>query len=100
MIFQPFLFVPYRVDSDLKGILSENVVVSGGNSKINGFHQRLEQEIHAKDTHVSIKYTDNALLSTWIGGSVLASIQGYRDQWISMDNYAEYGSSLVYKMCF
>lgn len=89
-----------RVDADLRDVLSSNVLVSGGNSKITGFHQRLEYEVNNKDSHVKLKYADNALLSSWVGGSVLASIEGYRDRWISMENYAEYGSSLVYKMCF
>ena len=96
------LFI-FRVDEDLRDILFENILVSGGNSKLKGFNQRLEHELKKQPTDhkiSSLKYADNALLSTWVGGSVLASIAGYRDQWISMDHYAEYGSNIVHKMCF
>ncbi|XP_066918225.1 uncharacterized protein [Clytia hemisphaerica] len=92
-----------RVDEDLRDILFENILVSGGNSKLKGFNQRLEHELKKQPTDyriTALKYADNALLSTWVGGSVLASIAGYRDQWISMDLYAEYGANIVHKMCF
>ena len=48
----------------------------------------------------TIKYADDAILSTWIGGSILSSIAGYRDQWISLESYAETGAHVIHSRCF
>ena len=59
-----------------------------------------EYNKHKSHKNVTLKYADDAILSTWIGGSVLASLSSYRDQWITLEQYAEHGSSIVHKMCF
>lgn len=90
------------MDAELYALFSENVLVSGGNSKIKGFGSRLEQEIgnlHT-DTPITLKYADDPILSTWIGASILASIEGYRNQWISMTEYVERGPGMVQMLCF
>lgn len=86
----------------MQKLFAENVLVSGGNSKIKGFGSRLEDEIRTRfsEEMIRLKYADDAILSTWVGASILASIEGYRNQWISMADYVERGPSMVRVLCF
>ena len=90
------------MDESLVPTLQENIVVCGGTSKFFGYGPRLEKELSfisgTKDNY-NIKFTENPLLATWIGGSVLSSIGSFRDQWITIDQYADCGSKIVHKMC-
>ena len=38
--------------------------------------------------------------ATWIGGSILASMSSFVDNWISKDLYEEYGPGIVHRKCF
>jgi actin len=38
--------------------------------------------------------------STWIGGSVLASLSTFQQMWISKWEYDESGPSIVHRKCF
>lgn len=91
------------MEDGLQQELKENIVVSGGTSKFTGYGPRLQYELaHSSQTDdkYNLKYTDNPLLATWVGGSVLSSIGSFRDQWITIDQYAEHGSPIVHRLCF
>ncbi|PNH09513.1 Actin, cytoskeletal 3 [Tetrabaena socialis] len=36
----------------------------------------------------------------WIGGSVLASLASFGSQWVTREEYEEYGPSIVHRKCF
>ena len=38
--------------------------------------------------------------STWIGGSILASLPTFKSMWISKEEYDESGASIVHRKCF
>ncbi|EOD11068.1 hypothetical protein EMIHUDRAFT_67506 [Emiliania huxleyi CCMP1516] len=38
--------------------------------------------------------------SVWIGGSILSSLPAFRQSWISRQEYAESGPSIVHRKCF
>ena len=38
--------------------------------------------------------------SVWIGGSILASLPGFKDMWITKAEYEEFGSSIIHQKCF
>ena len=38
--------------------------------------------------------------SVWIGGSILASLTSFQQQWISKDEYDEAGPTIVHRKCF
>ena len=39
-------------------------------------------------------------ISTWIGGSILASLSTFQQMWISKQEYDESGPSIVHRKCF
>ncbi|XP_003386197.1 PREDICTED: actin-like protein 6A [Amphimedon queenslandica] len=92
-------------DSEIKPALYGSVVVVGGNSLLNGFTERLNRDLTTKTPQsVRIKMVQNVStverkFSSWIGGSILASLGTFQQMWISKQEYEETGKSVVQKKC-
>ncbi|RKU48272.1 NuA4 histone acetyltransferase subunit [Coniochaeta pulveracea] len=92
------------VDVDLKPNLLGNVVVTGSTSLLNGFNDRLNNELQAAYPGVRIKIhaaglTSERRFGAWIGGSILASLGTFHQMWISRKEYEENGPGIVEKRC-
>lgn len=69
-----------RVDLDLRKSLFSNIVLSGGTTLTKGFGDRLLSEIKKvayKDVKIKIYAPPERKYSTWIGGSILASLSNH-----------------------
>jgi centractin len=74
-----------RSDLDLRKNLYQNVVLSGGSTLFKGFGDRLLAELKKrapKDVKIKIASPKERLYSTWIGGSILASLDTFKKMWI------------------
>ena len=92
------------VDVDLRGNLLANLVVTGSTSLINGFNDRLNNELTAMYPGLKIKIhaaglTSERRFGAWIGGSILASLGTFHQMWISRKEYEENGAGIVEKRC-
>lgn len=92
------------VDVDLRPNLLANVVVTGSTSLMNGFNDRLNQELTAMYPGLRIKIhaaglTSERRFGAWIGGSILASLGTFHQMWISRKEYEENGPGIVEKRC-
>ncbi|KAI9047779.1 hypothetical protein LZ554_008489 [Drepanopeziza brunnea f. sp. 'monogermtubi'] len=92
------------VDIDVRINLLGNVVVTGGTTLINGFTDRLHNELLAQFPGARIKIqaaglTTERRFGSWIGGSILGSLGTFHQMWISKAEYAEFGSSVVERRC-
>ncbi|KAK4241554.1 ARP4-like protein [Achaetomium macrosporum] len=92
------------VDVDLRPNLLSNVVVTGSTSLLNGFNDRLNQELTAMYPGLRIKihaagFTSERRHGAWIGGSILASLGTFHQMWISRHEYDENGPGIVEKRC-
>lgn len=92
------------VDVDLRPNLLGNVVVTGGTSLLNGFNDRLNNELMAMHPGMKIKLhaaglTTERRFGAWIGGSILASLGTFHQMWISKKEYEENGVGIVEKRC-
>ncbi|KAI5467323.1 actin-related protein, ARP4 class [Mariannaea sp. PMI_226] len=92
------------VDVDLRGNLLANVVVTGSTSLINGFNDRLNNELTTMYPGLKIKIhaaglTSERRFGAWIGGSILASLGTFHQMWISRKEYEENGPNVVEKRC-
>jgi centractin len=74
-----------RSDVDLRANLYSNVVLSGGTTLTRGFGDRLLQELRK----IRIFAPPERKYSTWIGGSILASLSTFKSMWVSAEEYAE-----------
>lgn len=92
-------------DVDIKPSLYGSVIVTGGNTLISGFTDRLNRDLSSKTPPsmrlkiVSSPGTAERRYSTWIGGSILASLGTFQQMWISKQEYDEGGKGQVERKC-
>jgi len=82
--------------------LFANIIVSGGSTMFDGFAERFEKEITAlapPTMKIRVVAPPERMYSTWIGGSILASLSTFQTQWISNEEYDESGPAIVHRKC-
>lgn len=92
-----------KSDLDLRKTFYQNIVLSGGSTLFKGFGDRLLNEvkkISPKDVKIRISAPQERLYSTWIGGSILASLDSFKRMWISRKEYDEEGLRVIHKKTF
>eukprot|EP00055_Hartaetosiga_balthica_P016735 m.106915 g.106915 ORF g.106915 m.106915 type:complete len:433 (-) comp9166_c0_seq1:1636-2934(-) len=92
-----------KSDLDLRKALYHGVVLSGGSTLFSGFGARLLSEMRA-DAPSSVKIRISApperQYSTWLGGSILASLDTFRRMWVSKAEWSEGGPSILHRKLF
>ncbi|XP_065051410.1 actin-like protein 6B [Rhopilema esculentum] len=92
-------------DIDIRAGLYNSVIAVGGNTLLNGFVDRLNRELLSKTpSSMRLKLISNnsqteRRFSSWIGGSILASLGTFHQMWISKQEYEESGRSCVERKC-
>ncbi|RWS15596.1 Actin-like protein 6A [Dinothrombium tinctorium] len=92
-------------DIDIRPSLYGSVIVTGGNTLISGFTDRLNRDLSTKTPPsmrlkiVSPSGNTERRYGAWIGGSILASLGTFQQMWISKQEYDEGGKSQVDRKC-
>lgn len=92
-------------DIDLRPSLYSGVIVTGGNSLLNGFVDRLNRDLASRTPPnmrfklISATGTTERRFGAWIGGSILASLGSFQQMWISKQEYEESGKTQVDRKC-
>lgn len=92
-------------DVDLRPALYGNVVVTGGNTCLNGFNERLNRDLSIKTPStmrfklIAANGPQERRYGSWIGGSILASLGSFQQMWVSKQEYEEGGKSQVDRKC-
>lgn len=89
-----------KCNTDLRKELYANIILSGGNTLIQGFQERLLKEIIAiapSKAKVEVKARPERQYSVWIGGSILASLPDFEKIRITKKEYDEVGPSIVHQ---
>uniref|UniRef100_A0A8C4XAP4 Actin-like 6A n=1 Tax=Erpetoichthys calabaricus TaxID=27687 RepID=A0A8C4XAP4_ERPCA len=92
-------------DIDIRPGLYGSVIVTGGNTLIQGFTDRLNRELSQKTPPsmrlklIANNTTVERRFSSWIGGSILASLGTFQQMWISKQEYEEGGKQCVDRKC-
>jgi len=92
-------------DMDIRTGLYNSVIVVGGSTLVNGFVERLNRELLQKTPNnmrlklVSNNQASERRYSSWIGGSILASLGSFQQMWVSKQEYEESGKTIVEKKC-
>ncbi|XP_046860224.1 actin-3-like [Xenia sp. Carnegie-2017] len=88
-------------ESELQEQCYKTMSVSGGTTLMKGFTDRLEQELRADDRRFkNFVAPENRHISTWLGGSVMASLPTFQEMVVTVDEYAEAGARVVHSKCF
>ncbi|KNC77354.1 hypothetical protein SARC_10181, partial [Sphaeroforma arctica JP610] len=88
----------FRSDVSIRAELFGNIVLSGGTTTILGLADRLHMEVSALAPNrgmVSVGTPPNQEFSVWQGGAALASLSSFTEQWITREEYDEYGDTIV-----
>ena len=92
-----------KCDNDIHKDLYANIILSGGNTMFPGIADRMQKEITAlapPTMKIKIITTPERKYSTWIGGSILASLSTFQQMWITKQEYDESGPAIVHCKCF
>jgi centractin len=90
-----------RSDMDLRAKLFGQIVLSGGSTLFKGFGERLLNEVRKhkmcpKGSKIRIVAPPERLYTTWIGGSILASLGTFQTMWITRADYIEHGAGRLH----
>lgn len=92
-------------DADVRLSLYGSIVITGGNTLLQGFPERLNRDLsHRAPSNTRLKLiaangTVERRFGSWIGGSILASIGTFQQMWISSQEYEESGKGQVERKC-
>jgi centractin len=87
-------------DMDLRSTLFSNIILSGGSTLLPGLGDRLLYEVRSRAperTKIRISAPPERRESSWVGGSILASLTTFKNMWVGRSEYEEYGSSVLYR---
>ncbi|KAL4224880.1 Actin-related protein [Mactra antiquata] len=79
-----------------------NVILSGGNTMIQGITQRVTCDLKRltyPNVLVKVVEPPERKYSSWIGGSILASLSTFSSMWIDKYTYEEVGPSILRTKC-
>jgi centractin len=92
-----------KCDMDIRRSLFSDIILAGGSTMHDGFGDRLLVEVRKlapRDTKIKIWAPPERILSTWIGGSILASLATFKKMWITRKEYDESGKNAIYRKAF
>lgn len=90
-------------DVNMRKELYENIVLAGGTTMFEGLVPRLEKEMKnllSPDMPFKIVAPPQRQFSAWLGGAILASLSTFQQQWITKQDYDEWGPVVVHRKCF
>lgn len=91
-----------KCDVALRAQLWENVILAGGSTMFPGIVDRMQKELTAlapSTMKIKVIAPPERKYSTWIGGSILSSMNGFYGLCISKEEYNENGPSIVHSKC-
>lgn len=79
------------LDIDLRAKLFENIILSGGNTLLKNFSKRILNDLTNFDDEIKFKLYANKdrKFSTFIGGSILASLSTFKNLLVTKEEYRE-----------
>lgn len=89
-----------KSDLDLRSTLFSQIVLAGGSTLFQGFGDRLLHEVRARSpshTRIRISAPPERIHSTYVGGSILASLATFKSMWATKQEYEEHGSNILHR---
>jgi actin-related protein 4 len=99
-----------ELNIDAKKELYGTVIVTGGNTLLPGFVDRLSSDtvnlLHSQQPGLGNKLgflaprtSTERLFSSWIGGSIVSTLGNFSSYWVTKAEYDEFGANVVNKKC-
>ena len=83
---------------DIRNLLFENIVLSGGSTSLSGFENRITKELVLLEdpkTKINVIQSEDPQFSAWRGGAILASSPNFYQMSVSRADYEEFGPSAI-----
>ncbi len=88
-------------DVDHIHTFGSNIALSGGNTMFSGFVERMQKEVTSLlPLGTRVKVTPPVKHSSWIGGSIIASLSTFEQACMWKDEYDEFGPAIIHRKCF
>lgn len=86
-------------DEKVQRSLFENILLTGGTTQFNGFNDRLYKElIKVLPSNIKPEIIQNEEPNlAWVGGSLLANLNSEQSNWITREEYEEFGPMVVHR---
>jgi len=92
-----------KSDLDIRRTLFQHIILAGGSTLFDGLGDRLLFEVRKlapRHTKIKIWAPPERIHSTWIGGSILASLATFKDMWITRKEYEDGGKPAIFRKTF
>jgi len=92
-----------KSDLDMRRHLFSDILLAGGSTMFEGLGDRLLSEVRKlspRDTKIKIYAPRTRIISTWVGGSILAHLATFKKMWVTKAEWTEHGANIVYKKTF
>lgn len=89
-----------KCDIDIRRDMYSNIVLAGGSTLFPGFSDRIHRELvmmAPPSVKINIHASDDRKISSWIGGSVFASLPQFWDQLVLKSDYEEMGAHIIHQ---
>ncbi len=91
----------FHQDIDHVHTFGSTIALSGGNTMFPGFAERMQKEMTSLlPPGTKVNVVPPTKYSSWIGGSILASLSTFEHMCILKDEYDEFGPAIVHHKCF
>eukprot|EP00924_Labyrinthula_sp_SR-Ha-C_P009324 snap_masked-scaffold_2-processed-gene-20.13-mRNA-1 protein AED:0.03 eAED:0.03 QI:0/-1/0/1/-1/1/1/0/378 len=91
-----------RCPIDIRRDFYYSIILTGGNTMFKGFADRVSKDLEAllpNNIYAKTVAPPERKYSTWIGGSIIASLSTFEYYWILRDEYDELGPDLLEEKC-
>jgi len=91
-----------KCDMDIRRQYFRNIVLAGGSTLFPGLPERLSKEVSDLTpgaVNVRVVALKERRYGCWLGASVLAGMTPFRKEWITKEEYDEYGAEIIHKRC-
>ena len=84
-------------DDDVRTDINESICLIGGTTLMKNFPEKLKNELSDnKDFgNFNLSFSPERQFSSWVGGSIMSSLDNFHYMWVTKDEYDEKGKTLV-----
>ena len=92
----------YKIDIDYRRMFNEKFVMCGGNTLFQHLPSTLHMNVfnNLPDGLYRVKEASEGVLSSWTGGSIMASLSTFESNVIHKQEYEEIGPNIIHRKCF
>ena len=86
-----------KCDDDVRNDINESICLIGGNTLMKNFPEKLRMELSDnKDTgSFNLSFVPERQFSSWVGGSIMSSLDNFQYMWVTKEEFDEKGKTLV-----